>query len=114
MDSACDWVVVIETNWKTKKPKTEDTKINYVIFTNDNGDEIVYNYELNYLKVPQFPSVKITENSPLLLINGVKQSNPLETFKIINFKKIESVRVFNAKNESEKGSTIEKIVIKTN
>ena len=107
-------VVVIETNWKTKKPKTEDTKINYVLFTNDNGDEIVYNYELNYLKVPQFPSVKITENSPLLLINGVKQSNPLETFKIINFKKIESVRVFNAKNESEKGSTIEKIVIKTN
>ena len=107
-------VVVIETNWTTKKPKTEDAKINYVIFTNDNGDELTYSFELNYFKVPQFPSVKITENSPILILNGVQQSNPLKTIDNIDFKKIKSVRVSNSKDEVAIGTPIEKIVITTN
>lgn len=106
-------VVVIETNWTTKKPKTEDAKINYVIFTNDNGDELTYSFELNYFKVPQFPSVKITENSPILILNGVQQSNPLKTIDNIDFKKIKSVRVSNSKDEVIIGTLIEKIIIST-
>ena len=91
--------------------KNQNKKI--VIFQNDNGDDIVFIPNERSLKLPSYPSVKITENSPILIINGVEKSNPTETLNNMDLQKVKSIRVYDENENVTPGTQISKIVITT-
>ena len=91
----------------------KNQKKSAIIFSNDNGDNIVFHTELNYLKVPRYPSVKITENSPILIVNGVEKSNPTETLNNMDLQKVKSIRVYDENEKVTPGTQIKKIIIIT-
>jgi hypothetical protein len=130
-DKAKNGVVVVETNWNkpTATPSvpaqpntfaplaplapiaTQKSKV--IVFSNDNGDEIVITDSYKLFKVPGSPSVPLTNSSPILIIDGKVQSNPKETIENIDVSTIKSVRVFDEKDTESKGNAIKKIVITT-
>lgn len=100
-------------NGKTTYEKSEIQNKKIVIFSNDNGDDIVFIPNEKSLKVPSYPSVKITENSPILIVNGVEKSNPMETLNNMDLQKVKSIRVYDENENVTPGTPIKKIVIIT-
>lgn len=100
-------------NGKTTYEKSEIQKKSAIIFSNDNGDDIIFHPEQNYLKVPNYPSVKITENNPILIVNGIVKSNPAETLNNMDLQKVKSIRVYDENEKVTPATPIKKIVITT-
>lgn len=124
-DKAKNGVAVVETNWNVppappanpevvapaapvvqQKPKT-------IIFSNDNGDDIVIYDNYKSFKVPGSPSVELTNSSPVLIIDGKVQSNPKATIEKIDITTIKSVRVYDENDKESQRTPIKKIVITT-
>jgi len=84
-----------------------------IIFSNDNGDDIVITDNYKLFKVPGSPAAIFTESSPILIVNGVTQSNPKATLEIMDVKKIKSVRIFDENDRESEGTPIKKVVITT-
>lgn len=105
-------VIVVRT--KTIKNNSDNSDVKKpVIFSNDNGDDIVITDNYKLLKVPGSPAVQFNENSPILIVNGNVQSNPKATLEIIDVSKIKSVRIYDENDNESKGTPIKKVVITT-
>jgi Zn-dependent protease with chaperone function len=91
----------------------EPQKPKVIIFSNDNGDDIVITDNYKLFKVPGSPSVQLTSESPVLIIDGKVQSNPKGTIENIDVTKIKSVRIYDENDKESKGTPIKKIVITT-
>ena len=89
-----------------QKPKT-------IIFSNDNGDDIVIYDNYKLLKVPGSPSVELTNSSPVLIIDGKVQSNPKATIEKIDVTTIKSVRVYDEYGQESQRTPIKMIKITT-
>ena len=84
-----------------------------IIFSNDNGDDIVFIPAEKSLKVPHYPSIKLNDDGLVLMVNGVQKSNPLETLNQMNLQNVKSVRVYDENGKETPGSQTKKIVITT-
>lgn len=107
-------VVLVTTNWTTNQtasPEIQNKKP--VIFSNDNGDSVMYDAEKNFIKLPSYPSIILKDNYPVLIINGTEKSNPLVTMQKTDVTKIKSIRVYDANGKETPGSAVAKIVITT-
>lgn len=136
-DQAKNGVAVVETNWN-KPPATPETpstpaqpdvvtpvapvapvapialqKPKVIVFSNDNGDDIVITDNYKIFKVPGSPGVQLTNESPTIIIDGKVQSNPKASIEKIDVNKIKSVRIYDENDEESKGTPIKKIVITT-
>jgi Zn-dependent protease with chaperone function len=89
-----------------QKPKT-------IIFSNDNGDDIVIADNYKLLKVPGSPSVELTNSSPVLIIDGKVQSNPKATIEKIDVTTIKSVRVYDEYGKESQRTPIKMIMMTT-
>ena len=77
----------------------------------ENGNEIlIFN---NNIKIPSYPSVKFTDNSPILIINGIEQKNPSASLEILDVTKIKTIIVFDENNEEKIGTQIKKMILTT-
>ena len=103
-------VIVITTNWTTRQEAPESNASS--IFTLENGDEVVVFDRIN-MKFPGYPAVQFTDNSPVLIYNGIQQKNPRLTLESINLSKIKSIKVFNENDSEVKGTAIYKMIITT-
>ena len=99
-------VIISETATNNQEKKI-------VIFQNDNGDDIVFIPSEKSLKIPNYPSVKITENSPILIVNGLEIKNPSATLNQMDLQKVKSIRVYDENNNETKGTQIKKVIILT-
>ena len=108
----------------TTSVKTERNNVNnvitqssqerkYTIFSNDNGDDIVFIPAEKTLKLPGYPSVNLIQDDPLVTINGVVKSNPLETLNQMDLHTIKSIRVQDENGKETPGSKIKKVIIIT-
>lgn len=105
-------VIIIKTDWSTNKKETvQEQKI--IIFSNDNGDDIVFIPAEKSLKLPGYPSIRLNDGSLVLIVDGLQKSNPLETINQMNLQNIKSVRVFDENDKESKGVPIKKIIITT-
>ena len=111
-ESGKNGVADITTNWATK-PVPEVVQKKIIIFQNDNGDDIVFIPSENSLKLPGYPPAQLKNYPPILIVNGVEKSNPLETLNKMDLQKVKSIRVFDENGNDTKGSAIKKIVIIT-
>jgi hypothetical protein len=84
-----------------------------IIFSNDNGDDIVFIPAEKILKLPHYPSIRLNDEGLVLTINGVQKSNPLETLNEMNLQNVKSVRVYDENGKETPGSQTKKIVILT-
>ncbi|WP_291133173.1 M56 family metallopeptidase [Flavobacterium sp. UBA7682] len=103
-------VIVITTNWTTRQETPEPNASS--IFTLENGDEVVLFDRVN-IKVPGHPAVQFTDNSPVLIFNGVPQKNPRLLLESMDISKIKSIKVFNENDSEVKGTPIYKMIITT-
>ena len=99
-------VIISETATNNQEKKI-------VIFQNDNGDDIVFIPSEKSLKIPNYPSVKITETSPILIVNGLEIKNPSATLNQMDLQKVKSIRVYDENNNETKGIQIKKVIIIT-
>jgi hypothetical protein len=102
--------VVIVT---TRKFKDESGNEPSKIITLDNGDEIVYMPDNKALKVPEHPMTLFTDNSPVLIINGLEQTNPKATLEIMDVTKMKSLKAFDENGTETPGAQIKKMIILT-
>ena len=84
-----------------------------IIFSNDNGDDIVFIPAEKILKLPGYPSTRLNDSGLVLIINGVEKANPLETLNQMNLQNVKSVRVYDESGKETPGTQIKKIVITT-
>ncbi|MFY7739788.1 MAG: M56 family metallopeptidase [Flavobacterium sp.] len=84
-----------------------------IIFSNDNGDDIVFIPAEKILKLPHYPSIRLNEEGLILIVNGVQKLNPLETLNQTNLQNVKSVKVFDENGKETLGSLTKKIVITT-
>lgn len=105
--------VILITTKTIKDSENITVKDNPIIFSNDNGDDIVITDNYKLFKVPGNPAAIFSENSPILIVNGVTQSNPKATLEIMDVKKIKAVRIYDENDQESKGTQIKKIVITT-
>ncbi|GAA4056480.1 hypothetical protein GCM10022388_23930 [Flavobacterium chungnamense] len=84
-----------------------------IIFSNDNGDDIVFIPAEKILKLPHYPSIRLNDEGLILIVNGVQKLNPLETLNQTNLQNVKSVRVFDENGKETLGSLTKKIVITT-
>ena len=105
-------VYVITTNWSTRDPNLVAKLEAPSIITLQNGDEVVI-FERCNMKIPRSPIVKFTENSPILIFNGVPQKNPRLTLESIDITKIKTIKLLNEKDEEVKGVPVYKMIIST-
>jgi hypothetical protein len=105
-------VIVITTNWTTK-PATPAAKPNSpTIITLENGNEVVL-FNRYSMKIVEYPSVTFTDNSPILILNGIQQKNPRFTLESIDVAKIKTIKVLNEEDKEVKGTPIAKLIIST-
>lgn len=107
---AKDGVIVITTNWKTRQDTPKPNAVSIVTIAN--GDEVTV-YDRFNMKVPGYPAVQFTENSPVLIINGVQKNNPRLILESMNLSKIKDIKVLNDKDVEAKGTPISKVIITT-
>jgi hypothetical protein len=107
---AKDEVIVITTNWTTRQDPPKQNAPS--IITLANGDEVVVFDRCN-MKVPGYPSVQFTDNSPVLIFNGVQQKNPRLVLESMPLSKIKNLKVFDANDKEVKGTPIYKVIITT-
>jgi len=100
--------VILITTKTIKDSENITVKDNPIIFSNDNGDDIVITDNYRIFKVPGSPAAIFSENSPILIVNGVTQSNPKATLEIMDVKKIKAVRIFDENDQESKGTQIKK------
>jgi hypothetical protein len=93
---------IIVTTKKIKDLENLSVNDKPIIFSNDNGDDIVITDNFKLFKVPGNPAVQFTDSSPILIVNGIVQSNPKATLEIIDVNKIKSVKIF---DENDKESS---------
>lgn len=105
---------IIVTTKKINGSESLTVKDKPIIFSNDNGDDIVITDNFRLFKVPGNPSVQFTDSSPILIVNGITQSNPKAILEIIDVDKIKSVRTYDENDKEAKGTQIKKVVITTN
>lgn len=111
-DKGKNGVILVTT--KTFENKDDNSQNNKpIIFSNDNGDDIVITDNYRIFKVPGSPAAIFSENSPILVVNGVTQSNPKATLEIMDVKKIKSVRIYDENDKESQGTQIKKVVITT-
>jgi hypothetical protein len=91
----------------------EQNKKKIVIFSNDNGDDIVFIPSEKSLKLPGYPSVRLNDGGLVLIVNDVQKTNPLETLNQMNLQNVKSVRVYDENGKETRGTPINKIVITT-
>ncbi len=91
----------------------EQNKKKIVIFSNDNGDDIVFIPAEKILKLPGYPSARLNDGELVLIVNGVEKTNPLETLNQMNLQNVKSVRVYDENGKETPGTQIKKIVITT-
>ncbi len=84
-----------------------------IIFSNDNGDDIVFIPSEKILKLPRYPSIRLNDEGLVLTVNGVQKSNPLETLNQMNLQNVKLVRVYDENGKETPGSQTKKIVITT-
>lgn len=104
-----DGVTTLEKTNISKEMQERKT----IIFSNDNGDDIVFIPSEKILKLPHYPSIRLNDEGLVLTINGVQKSNPLETLNQMNLQNIKSVRVYDENGKETQGSITKKIVITT-
>ncbi|MES2411929.1 MAG: M56 family metallopeptidase [Bacteroidota bacterium] len=103
-------VIVITTNWTTKQDPLQPKASS--ITTLENGDEVVVFDRFN-MKVRGYPAVQFTDNSPVLIFNGVQQKNPRLVLESMNLSKIKTIKVLNDKDAEVEGTPIHKLIITT-
>lgn len=103
-------VILITTNWTTKPavPLSNTPSI----FTLENGNEVVLFNRFN-MKIPEYPSVTFTDNSPILILNGIQQNNPRLIIESIDVTKIKTIKALNENDKEVKGTPIYKLIINT-
>lgn len=84
-----------------------------IIFSNDNGDDIVFIPAEKSLKLPGYPLARLNDGELVLIVNGVEKTNPLETLNQMNLQNVKSVRVYDESGKETPGAQIKKIVITT-
>ena len=104
-----------ETTQQEEKTTTsqENQKPKVIVFSNDNGDDIVIMDNYKVFKVPGNPPARLTDSSLLLIVDGKVQSNPKATLEAMNVTQIKSVRIYDENDKETKGTAIKKIVITT-
>lgn len=100
-------VTLVTTNWATR---TEPNPNPVNIITIANGDEVTVYNRFN-MKIPGYPSVQFTENSPTLIINGVQKNNPRLVLESMPLSKVKDIKVFNDSDKEVKGRPISKVII---
>jgi hypothetical protein len=111
-DKGKNGVILVTTkSFENKDDNSQNNKP--IIFSNDNGDDIVITDNYRIFKVPGSPAAIFSENSPILIVNGVTQSNPKATLEIMDVKKIKAVRIYDENEQESKGNPIKKIIITT-
>ncbi|WP_395063782.1 M56 family metallopeptidase [Flavobacterium sp.] len=108
-------VSVFNRNTKTESTSLLETpqEKKIIIFSNDNGDDIVFIPSEKILKIPHYPTVKLNEDGLVLIINGVYKTNPLETLNQMNLQNVKSIRVYDENGKETAGTPIKKIIITT-
>jgi beta-lactamase regulating signal transducer with metallopeptidase domain len=97
---------ITNNNKENKKPKV-------IIFSNDNGDDIVFIPAEKSLKLPGYPPARLNDGELVLIVNGVEKTNPLETLNQMNLQNVKSIRVYDENGKETPGSKTKKIVITT-
>jgi beta-lactamase regulating signal transducer with metallopeptidase domain len=97
---------ITNNNKENKKPKV-------IIFSNDNGDDIVFIPTEKILKLPGYPSARLNDGELVLIVNGVEKTNPLETLNQMNLQNVKSIRVYDESGKETPGTQIKKIIITT-
>lgn len=105
--------VIMVTTKTIKDSENITVRDKPIVFSNDNGDDIVITDNYKLFKVPGSPSVLFSENAPVLIVNGNVQSNPKATLEIMDVNKIKSVRIYDENDKESKGTPIKKVVITT-
>ena len=110
-----DGVLVFNGNTKIESTAPSETpqEKKIILFSNDNGDDIVFIPSEKILKLPHYPSVKLNEDAPILIVNGVEKSNPLATLNQMDLQKVKSIRVYDENGKETPGTPIKKIIITT-
>lgn len=106
-------VVVVTTNWPSREHNIalrQQQSPN--IITLECGDEVVIFDKCN-MKIPGYPSVQFTDNSPVMVLNGVQQKNPRFTLESMPISKIKAIKVLDANDKEAKGTPIHKLLITT-
>jgi hypothetical protein len=102
-------VTTLEKNNVSKE--IQERKI--IIFSNDNGDDIVFIPAEKSLKLPGYPSARLNDGELVLIVNGVEKTNPLETLNQMNLQNVKSIRVYDESGKETPGTQIKKIIITT-
>jgi len=112
---AKDGVLIFNGITKLEKNSTSETiqERKIIIFSNDNGDDIVFIPSEKSLKLPGYPQARLNDGELVLIVNGVEKSNPLETLNQMNLQNVKSVRVYDESGKETPGTQIKKIVITT-
>ncbi|GAB3721663.1 M56 family metallopeptidase [Flavobacterium koreense] len=101
------------TSFEKKNIATEIQERKTIIFSNDNGDDIVFIPAEKILKLPGYPSARLNDGGLILIVNGVEKTNPLDTLNQMNLQNVKSVRVYDENGKETPGTQIKKIVITT-
>ena len=101
------------TSFEKKNITKEIQERKTIIFSNDNGDDIVFIPAEKILKLPGYPSARLNDGELVLIVNGVEKTNPLETLNQMNLQNVKSVRVYDENGKETPGTQIKKIVITT-
>jgi hypothetical protein len=101
------------TSFEKKNITTEIQERKTIIFSNDNGDDIVFIPAEKILKLPGYPSARLNDGELVLIVNGVQKTNPLETLNQMNLQNVKSIRVYDENGKETPGSKTKKIVITT-
>jgi hypothetical protein len=106
-------VYIITTNWPSREQNIAiRQQASPSIITLQNGDEVVLLDKSN-LKLPGYPTISFTENSPILIVDGVQQKNPRLTLERMNVSKIKTIKVLNENDKEVKGTTAYKMILTT-
>lgn len=104
-------VYIITTNWPAREANIAARKQDSPgVITLDNGDQAVI-FNKSNLKIPNYPSVAFTDNSPVMIVNGIQQKNPRYTLETMNLSKIKAIKILNDKDQEVKGTPISKVII---
>jgi hypothetical protein len=106
-------VYIITTNWPSREQNIAiRQQASPSIITLQNGDEVVLLDKSN-VKIPGYPTISFTENSPILILDGVQQKNPRLTLERMNVSKIKTIKVLNENDKEVRGTTAYKMILTT-
>jgi hypothetical protein len=105
-------VYVITTNWDTREENIAFREKSPSSITLTNGDEVVLFDRCN-LKIAKYPSIKFTDNSPILIIDGVEHKNPRYSIEALGISKMKTIKVLNENDQEVTGTPIYKLIITT-